>query len=535
MKNRKILLIIALVAVIAIAAIALAGCNDKPEKVFAGNSPNLNGYTEAKQIYPGATGAIAIEGTELIFFTIGETNEYALYNFVTDQELQKFTAGSGEVEKIGDMVVLVKSNTVNEDESIEVMAFDCKGTALGSFVSAEKFTVENKYVNLSSGTASVNYVIVNNTVYILKDGELVTSFEKGASFDSDIAEFNGESNNYLYFKDGLYIKAFNKSNGQLHVVADLTENAFQNTDKTTSFFLSEDKIVVQYRDKCKEDANSYDFLVGNQKFEIRTFIYDVEKAKWKEKKSFKYFIIDISAAEHEGASAFDESVTDIMTACKFSGKELSGHMTVASVNDSLKIKIDFDDVFNGYKWHRAYADGYIIETTYGEAYFVSKDGKNSVLVSGDYENGDLDNGAGVIENGYLDNGAGVIYQFSDGKLNQVGIYDVAALELKSIVGGYAIYYSAADGKYVGGRVGNGPAHMTQNNGSLFYYDGFYTIGTSAADGSSVSYALYSANSNSLCPIAGAVDDGSFAVDSEAGVTVISVKGTNNSVYYYRLA
>lgn len=535
MKNRKILLIIALVAVIAIAAIALAGCNDKPEKVFAGNSPNLNGYTEAKQIYPGATGATAIAGTELIFFTIGETNEYALYNFVTDQELQRFTAGSGNAEKIGDMVVLVKSNTVNEDESIEVMAFDCKGTALGSFVSAEKFTVENKYVNLSSGTASVNYVIVNNTVYILKDGELVTSFEKGASFDSDIAEFNGESNNYLYFKDGLYIKAFNKSNGQLHVVADLTENAFQNTDKTTSFFLSEDKIVVQYRDKCKEDANSYDFLVGNQKFEIRTFIYDVEKAKWKEKKSFKYFIYDISAAEHEGASAFDESVTDIMTACKFSGKELSGHITVASVNDSLKIKIDFDDVFNGYAWHRAYADGYIIETTYGEAYFVSKDGKNSVLVSGDYENGDLDNGAGVIENGYLDNGAGVIYQFSDGKLSQVGIYDVATLELKSIVGGYAIYYRAADGKYVGGRVGDGPAYMTPNNESLTHYGGFYTIGTSAADGSSVSYALYSANGNWLCAIAGAVNNnGSFADDSEAGVTVISVNGTNGSVYY-RLA
>lgn len=523
MKNRKILLIIALVAVIAIAAIALAGCNDKPEKVFAGTSPNLNGYTEAKQIYPGATGATAIAGTELIFFTIGGTNEYALYNFVTDQELQKFTAGSGNAKKIGDIVLLEKIDTVNEDERTEVMAFDCKGTALGSFVSAEKFEIENELVDLSSGTASVNYVIVNNTVYILKDGELVTSFEKGASFDSDIAEFNGESNNYLYFEeDYSYIKAFNKSNGQLHVVADLTENAFQNTDKIFSFFLSEDKIVVQYMDLCKEDANSYDFLVGNQKFEIRTFIYDVEKAKWKEKKSFKYFIYDISAAEHEGASAFDESVTDIMEAYKFSGKELSGHMTVASVNDSLKIKIDFDDVFNGYKWHRAYADGYIIGTTYGEAYFVSKDGKNSVLVSGNYENG------------YLDNGAGVIYQFSDGKLNQVGIYDVAALELKSIVGGYAIYYSAADGKYVGGRVGDGPAHMTQNNGSLFYYDGFYTIGTSAADGSSVSYALYSANSNSLCPIAGAVDDGSFAVDSEAGVTVISVSGTNGSVYY-RLA
>ena len=526
MKNRKILLIIALVAVIAIAAIALAGCNDKPEKVFAGNSPNLNGYTEAKQIYHGATGATAIAGTELIFFTIGETNEYVLYNFVTDQELQKFTAGSGNAKIIGDIVLLEKIDTVNEEETSKVMAFDYKGTPLGaSFISAEQFKRENGHINFSSSSASVNYVIVNNIVYILEDGELVTSFEKGASFDADIAEFNGESNNYLYFEeDYSYIKAFNKSNGQLHVVADLTENAFQNTDKINSFFLSEDKIVVQYMDQCKEDANSYDFLVGNQKFEIRTFIYDVEKAKWKEKKSFKYFIVDIYAAEHEGASAFDESVTDIMEAYKFSGKELSGHKTVASVNDSLKIKIDFDDVFNGYEWHRAYADGYIIGTTYGEAYFVSKDGKNSVLVSGNYDNG------------YLDNGAGVIYQFSDGKLNQVGIYDVAALELKSIVGGYAIYYSAADGKYVGGRVGDGPAHMTQNNASLTYdYDGFYTIGTSAADGSSVSYALYSANGNWLCAIAGAVNNnGSFAVDSEAGVTVISVSGTNGSVYY-RLA
>lgn len=523
MKNRKILLIIALVAVIAIAAIALAGCNDKPEKVFAGTSPNFNGYTVAKQIYPGATGATAIAGTELIFFTIGETNEYALYNFVTDQELQKFTAGNGAVEKIGDMVVLVKSNTVNEDERTEVMAFDCKGTALGSFVSAEKFETENKHVILSSGTASGNYVIVNNIVYILEDGELVTSFEKGASFDPDIAEFNGESNNYLYYRSGSAVKAFNKNNGQLHVVVDLTENELQNTDAKTSFYLSEDKIVVQYIDNCKEDANSYDFLVGNQKYEIRTFIYDVEKAKWKEKKSFKYLIDNIYAAEHEGVSAFDESVTDIMEAYKFSGKELSAHMTVASVNDSLKIKIDFDDVFKGYDGHEAYADGYIIKTTYGERYFVSKDGKNSVLVPGNYDNG------------YLDNGAGVIYQFSDGKLNQVGIYDVAALELKSIVGGYAIYYSAADGKYVGGRVGDGPAHMTQNNGSLFYYDGFYTIGTSAADGSSVSFALYSANSDNLCDIIpGAVDDGSFAADSEAGVRVISVSGTNGSVYY-RLA
>ena len=69
MKNKKILLVLLTVVVIAVTAIALAGCNDRPEKVFAGTAADLNGFTSAKQIYPDASSISAIGGTDLLFVT----------------------------------------------------------------------------------------------------------------------------------------------------------------------------------------------------------------------------------------------------------------------------------------------------------------------------------------------------------------------------------------------------------------------------------------------------------------------------------
>lgn len=518
MKNKKILLTLMLVAAIVVTAVALAGCNDRPEKVFAGTAADLNGFTSAKQIYPDASSINVISGTDLLFVTAAGdngSNKYTLYNFVTDNEIMQFTAGSANYASMDcGAIGVYKTDTINSIETTEIKVFDIHGTALnGNFVTTTQFDRENYGI-------TSDCVIINNIVYIVDGGELITSFEKTPSFDPAIANYEYESDNYFYYKDESYIQVFEK-NGNLHTVADVSDNEYASTSKTSVFYLSEDKIVVQYKDRCADDENSYDYLENGSKYEVRTYIFDAKKSKWSEKKSFKYVISYIEPAEHEGATAFDESITDIMFARKFSKKALSDHYTIASVNDSLKVKIDFDDVFEGYIGHRAFADGYIIETATDTTYFVSKDGKDYVKATTYDRNSQ-----------YFDNGSGVIYKYESGKINEQGRYDVSKYSVVSVVGGNVLYLGN-DGKYYVGTLGAEPAVLSTDTVTVGVQDGFYTL-TDSTVGTSPVVSLYSADGTKLCALGGAVLDGNFAGRTDVNgneVRIISVTGVNGTMYY----
>ena len=518
MKNKKILLVLLTVVVIAVTAIALAGCNDRPEKVFAGTAADLNGFTSAMQIYRDASSISAIDGTDLLFVTenLAEgNNKYILYNFVTDDPVAEFTAGSANYQSMGcGAIGVYKTDTINSIETTEIKVFDIHGTALnGNFVTTTQFDRENHGI-------TSDCVIINNIVYIVDGGELITSFEKTPSFDPVIANYEYESDNYFYYKYESYIRVFEK-NGNLHTVADVSDNEYASTSSTKVFYLSEDKIVVQYTDRCADDENSYDYLTSGSKYEVRTYIFDAKKSKWSEKKSFKYVISSIVPAEHEGATAFDESITDIMFARKFSKKTLSDHYTVASVNDSLKVKIDFDDVFEGYIGHRAFADGYIIETATDNTYFVSKDGKDYVAVTSLNQ-----------DSPYIDNGSGVIYKYESGKINEQGRYDVSKYSVVSVVGGNVLYLGN-DGKYYVGTLGAEPAVLSTDTVTVRVLDGFYTL-TDSTVGTSPVVSLYSAAGTKLCALGGAVANGNFASRTDVNgneVRIISVTGVNGTMYY----
>ena len=517
MKNKKILLVLLTVVVIAVTAIALAGCNDRPDKVFAGTAADLNGFTSAKQIYPDASSISAIGGTDLLFVTenLAEgNNKYILYNFVTDDPIAEFTAGSANYQSMDcGAIGVYKTDTINSIETTEIKVFDIHGTALnGNFVTTTQFDRENYGI-------TSDCVIINNIVYIVDGGELITSFEKTPSFDPVIANYEYESDNYFYYKYESYIRVFEK-NGNLHTVADVSDNEYASTSKTSVFYLSEDKIVVQYTDMCADDENSYDYLTNGSKYEVRTYIFDAKKSKWSEKKSFKYVIDNIVPAEHEGAAAFDESITDIMFARKFSKKTLSDHYTLASVNDSLKVKIDFDDVFEGYIGHRAFADGYLIETMTGK-YFIAKDGKDYVKATV-YD----------LNSQYFDNGSGVIYKYESGKINEQGRYDVSKYSVVSVVGGNVLYLGN-DGKYYAGTLGAEPAVLSTDTVTVGVQDGFYTL-TDSTDGTSPVVSLYSAGGTNLCKLGGAVANGNFASRTDVNgneVRIISVTGVNGTMYY----
>lgn len=531
MKNKKILLVLLTVAVIAVTAIALAGCNDKPEKVFAGTAADLGGFRGAKQIYLDATDISHVPGSQLLFVTIAGnngTNTYKLYNFVTDKEITSFTAGSGSAQALNNLIVVKNENVINEVAYTDLSFFDFEGKALNNgFISESTVLFENSDTGFSlENGKDPGYIILNNFVYLVKGGKFVVSFEKGASFDPSIANYKYESENYFFVPsdDEETVRVF-KKNGNLHTVADITENKNATTSSFSINYLSEDKAVVQYLDRCAEDENSYDYLNNGTKFEVRTFIFDAEKSKWSEKKSFKYVIGFIFAAEHEGEKAFDDSIKDIMVARKFSKKALSDHVVFASVNDSLKIKIDFDDVFEGYVGHQAFADGYIIKTKSGDNYFVSKDGKDYVKAE-----------TISYDTPYFDNGSGVIYKYESGKAVEQGRYDISEYSVVSVVGGYVIYQDAA-GAYYAGAFNADPVALSTANVSINVYDGFFTKTTTSENASPV-IELYSANGSKLENLGGAIDeDYRVAHGSDASgkaVMVISVSGSDNAKMYYRL-
>ena len=539
MKNKKILLTLMLVAAIVVTAVALAGCNDRPEKVFAGTAADLGGFRGAKQIYHDASSISAIGGTDLLFVTenLSEgNNKYILYNFVTDDPVAEFTAGSGSAQALNNLIVVKNENVINEVAYTYLSFFDFEGKALNNgFISESTVLFENSDTgfSLENGT-DPGYIILNNVVYLVNDGKFVVSFEKGASFDPSIADYEYESENYFFVpgddeetvddEETETVRVFEK-NGNLHAVADVSENEYASTSDYNVNYLSEDKIVVQYIDRCANDANSYDYLEGGNKYDVRTYIFDAKKAKWSQKKSFKYVIYFIAPAEHEGETAFDDSITDLMFARKFSKKTLSDHFVFASVNDSLKIKIDFDDVFEGYVGHQAFADGYIIATKSGDNYFVSKDGKDYVKAE-----------TISYDTPYFDNGSGVIYKYESGKAVEQGRYDISEYSVVSVVGGYVIYKDAA-GAYYAGAFNADPVALSTANVSTNVYDGFFTKTTTSENASPV-IELYSANGINLAKLGGAIDeDYRVAHGSDASgkaVMVISVSGSDNAKMYYRL-
>ena len=178
-------------------------------------------------------------------------------------------------------------------------------------------------------------------------------------------------------------------------------------------------------------------------------------------------------------------------------------------------------MFEGYIGHRAFADGYIIETATDNTYFVSKDGKDYVKAM-TYD----------LNSQYFDNGSGVIYKYESGKINEQGRYDVSKYSVVSVVGGNVLYLGN-DGKYYIGTLGAEPAVLSTDTVTVRVQDGFYTL-TDSTVGTSPVVSLYSAAGTKLCELGGAVSNGHFAGRTDVNgneVRIISVTGVNGTMYY----
>ena len=213
-----------------------------------------------------------------------------------------------------------------------------------SFYDAEGALMVKDASNTFSESGS-GYIVVNETAYLLDGGKLVTSVPVGRGLDQDFLSYDYKSDNYYFSKNAEYVKIF-ASDGSFVRSVNTNKYATAATVGTGVFYLSSDRIVVQYENVCPDDAVIYDFLRNGAKENLETYVYNVTGDKWSKKSNFKYFIKFIANASDVRSpdESYDDSVTDIMTASAFSKKSLSIVESMYSVNKNLKVKVKFDDV-----------------------------------------------------------------------------------------------------------------------------------------------------------------------------------------------
>ena len=480
-QKKRIILAVCATLVVAVTAIALAGCNNRPSKLFGDETGSSVGPLSASTIYTQINDENIIgdwlTGTEMVWFTKTEASgnqKFSLYNAKTGTEIVPFTARLS-VEYLSDSGVLLvtETNVFNNEEQKNSSFYDSAGGILA---------IDSPVTYSDEG---VGYVVVGETAYLLDGGKLVTSVPVGRGLDQEFLSYDYKSDNYYFSKNAEYVKIF-ASDGSFIGSVDVTEFETAATNDTEVFYLSSDKIVVQYENVRPDDATRYDYFVDNSKAELKTYIYNVKNGKWSEKNNFKYKILNIvGASELEAENiVYDESITDIMLACEISKKSLSTKVSRYSVNKNLKVKVKFDDVLNGYSGHQAVeGGGYVLVKADGTQYYYSDNGKTVTPLTGE-----------VVGKYYI-NGYNSVYKMNDGALEHLKTYS-PDISILSICGDYMLI-SGADG-ICGCTVGSEPVLLETtgisiNTSNLFA--GFYIV--TDTTGETTTYSIYSANGTAL--------------------------------------
>lgn len=480
-QKKRIILAVCAALVVAVTAIALAGCNNRPSKLFGDETGSSVGPLSASTIYTQINGENIIgdrlTGTEMVWFTKTDASgnqKFSLYNAKTGTEIIPFTERlSYECEQNSGVVIVTETNVFNNDVIQKFSFYDAEGALMVKDAS-------NTFSESGSG-----YIVVNETAYLLDGGKLVTSVPVGRGLDQDFLSYDYKSDNYYFSKNAEYVKIF-ASDGSFIGSVDVTEFETAATNDTEVFYLSSDKIVVQYENVRPDDATRYDYSVDNSKAELKTYIYNVKNGKWSEKNNFKYKILNIvGASELEAENiVYDESITDIMLACEISKKSLSTKVSRYSVNKNLKVKVKFDDVLNGYSGHQAVeGGGYVLVKADGTQYYYSDNGKTVTPLTGE-----------VVGKYYI-NGYNSVYKMNDGALEHLKTYS-PDISILSICGDYMLI-SGADG-ICGCTVGGEPVLLETtgisiNTSNLFA--GFYIV--TDTTGETATYSIYSANGTAL--------------------------------------
>lgn len=487
-QKKRIILAVCAALVVAVTAIALAGCNNRPSKLFGDETGSSVGPLSASTIYTQINGENIsgnfITGTDLVWFTKTDASgnqKFSLYNAKTGTEIIPFTERlSYECEQNSGVVIVTETNVFNNDVIQKFSFYDAEGALMVKDAS-------NTFSESGSG-----YIVVNETAYLLDGGKLVTSVPVGRGLDQDFLSYDYKSDNYYFSQPAQSdsVKIFG-SDGSFIGSVDVTEFETAATNDTEVFYLSSDKIVVQYENVRPDDATRYDYFVDNSKAELKTYIYNVKNGKWSEKNNFKYKILNIvGASELEAENiVYDESITDIMLACEISKKSLSTKVSRYSVNKNLKVKVKFDDVLNGYSGHQAVeGGGYVLVKADGTQYYYSDNGKTVTPLTGTPLTGE------VVGKYYI-NGYNSVYKMNDGALEHLKTYSPDILIL-SICGDYMLI-SGADG-ICGCTVGGEPVLLETTGISINTSNlsaGFYIV--TDTTGENTTYSIYSANGTAL--------------------------------------
>ena len=443
MKRKILLAVCALLTSVLLLGV-LAGCNATPKRVAG--SGIAAGYPTVTTTVAELDGAnIVAYDDELAVVTKQDSNTNSTLTGVYNFKLCKF-AVPFDAQNV-DLDVDANGNVfcTEDADTGKLTYYDRTGAVLAQ--------------NVTPGTvfnAGVNFVEIGNNLYNVADGALKSQVIKGFGYDSDILLASVESDNYFYyFVSTDCLKIFSKETGSIVTVLNGKDNSFNTTVEISMFVLSCDKVVLQYTDVLPEDESRYDYALSEGKYDIRHYLYDVEKGKLKEVKKFGYDITAVSWTASEGVydGMYDEDVTDVLKVRKIEDKKLAGSASYISVSDSLKVKYDFDDITPRAKYAIAFGEGYIVATDSEDGYVY---GKNNKLVA--------PLGDAVVSGKYAVLG-GDVYVLEGKEMVRKASYDANAYRILSLAGDYVLLLSIADGKYYGCTVGAVPQAF---NGTVSY-------------------------------------------------------------------
>ena len=162
-QRRRIMLAVCAVAVVAITAMALAGCNNRPSKLFAGEAAKNDGPLSASTVYTQISGENIsgnfITGTELVWFTKTDASgnqTFSLYHAKTGTVIIPFTERrSYECAQNSGVVIVTETNVFNNDVIQKFSFYDAEGALMVKDAS-------NTFSESGSG-----YIVVNETAYLL--------------------------------------------------------------------------------------------------------------------------------------------------------------------------------------------------------------------------------------------------------------------------------------------------------------------------------------------------------------------------------
>ena len=434
MKRKFILAVCALLTSVLLLGV-LAGCNATPKRVAG--SGIAAGYPTVTTTVAELDGAniVAYDG-ELAVVTKQDSNTNSTLTGVYNFKLCKF-------------VVPFDAQNVDLDVDANGNVFCTEDADTGKLTYYDRTGVVLAQ-NVTPGTvfnAGVNFVEIGNNLYNVADGALKSQVIKGFGYDSDILLASVESDNYFYyFVSTDCLKIFSKETGSVATIIEAGDLEYNSTVDTSVFVLYGDTLILQYVDRLPDDATKYDFAESNSKYDIRHYLYDVEKNKTKEIRKFNYFIqlAKVPAVNEEYYGEYDEDIVNVLAVNKIEDKKLKTNISHLSVSDTLKVKFDFDDITERAEYAVAFGEGYIVTTNEGYNYVYSKINKfvaplGDAAVSGKYA---------VV--------GGNIYTLEGKEMVKKASYDANTYNIVSLAGDYVLLAGVADGKYYGCNVGAQP-------------------------------------------------------------------------------